>query len=184
MTNIIGLIFFTVPLLISAAIGLVVLMGLWRVFNAIADRLQVRVFNPPTVESPEVLAAIRSGYSPRLGLSLSDIFPERLDRQDIDRIVEIRTALFPHDIASQFYSTNSLQDLEPAEFKALALRLYLEMAFTRSYLLERSPRRWTARTEELWQYHTPKPLRKLNPDFYRQLFAELGRSHTHNPVAV
>ena len=77
-----------------------------------------------------------------------------------------------------FYNTDGLPDLNPDGFKSLALRLYLEMAFIRSYLLENSPKRWSQRTEELWIYHTPRPLRKLAPDFYRQMLAKLKQSAT------
>jgi hypothetical protein len=76
-----------------------------------------------------------------------------------------------------------LQDLGPDEFKSLALRLYLEMAFARSYLLEKDPQKWPPKREELWIYHTPRPLRKLDPDFYKQLLAKWQKSNTQTQAA-
>lgn len=180
------LIFISPFFLIPIALGLILAWALWAVLGAVIARIRrPKVIYTPKTDSPELIEAIRSGYSPRLGLSVSEIFPDTLQSPDIDRILEVRGRLFPIEVGEFFYSVGS-QDLTPTEFKNLALRLFLEMAFIRSYLLEKSPRLWPQKTEEIWIYHTPKPLRKLAPDYYRQLLTQWKQNTqtTRSPVAV
>lgn len=166
--------------IIPIMLGLTLAVGLWCFMGVIIDRIRgPKIIYTPKKDSPELVEAIRTGYSPRLGLELSEIFPDPVLGQDIDRILVAREKLFPHKFSGLFYSVE-LQDLSPNEFKALALRLYLEMAFTRSYLLENSSRLWPQKTENLWIYHTPKPLRKLSPDYYRELLTEFKKTDHKN----
>ncbi len=134
-------------------------------------------------EREELLEAHRTGFSPSLGLKPDEILPEPIDMEKIERIVSIREALFPNRMLGSFYQVNNLPDLCPDEFKSLALRLYLEMAFARSYLLEKDPQKWPPKREELWIYHTPRPLRELNPDFYRALLAKWQKSNPQTQAA-
>lgn len=163
-----------IPLLITTAFSLMALMALWRVFQAFFFRHK----GPPDTnvlnESNEYLEAVRYGYSKQVDLSVDEIFIDPIGIQDIDRILTVRKNLFPKEFCGSFYNF-AAQDLSPAEFKALALRLFLEMAFVRTYLLAQSPSLWSRRAEVLWIYHTPKPLRKLNPDYYRQLLGKLNK---------
>lgn len=166
--------------------GLVLAWFLWAVLGAVIGRIRgPKIIYTPKTDSPELIEAIRTGYTPRLGLELSEIFPDTVTGPDIDRLLAVREKLFPREFNGFFYSVET-QDLSPKEFKAMALRLYLEMAFTRSYLLENSSRLWPDKMETLWVYHTPKPLRKLNPDYYGQLLTEFKKSRTGNrsPVAA
>lgn len=167
--------------------GLVLAWFLWAVLSAIIVRIRgPKIIYTPKTDSPEFIEAVRSGYTPRLGIELREIFPDTIDGRDIDRILAVREKLFPSEFNGFFYPVGS-QDLSPAEFKAMALRLFLEMAFTRSYLLENSSRLWPQRVEDLWIHHTPKPIRKLNPDYYRQLLTEFkktDRTGNRSPVAV
>lgn len=174
--------FFLVPILM----GLVMAWALWAFLSVIFDRIRgPKVIYTPKIDSHEFIEAVREGYAPRLGLQVNEIFPDPIQGPDIDRLLSVREKLFPQEFSGFFYSATS-QDLTPTEFKALALRLFLEMAFTRSYLLEKSPRLWPKRAEEVWIYHAPKPLRKLNPDFYRQLLAQMKQDRKMNcsPIAV
>lgn len=175
--------FFLIPI----GLGLVTVWAIGAVLWAVIHRIRgPKVIYTPKTDSPEFIEAVRSGYTPRLGLELREIFPDTVDGRDIDRILAVREKLFPREFNGFFYSLGS-QDLSPAEFKAMALRLFLEMAFTRSYLLENSSRLWPQRIEDLWIHHAPKPLRKLNPDYYRQLLTDFKKTdHTTNrvPVAV
>ena len=93
----------------------------------------------------------------------------------IDRIVRVRGVFFSVEFHGAFYDPDNAPDLNPDDLKKLALRLFVEMAFVRSFLLENSPTRWCEKTEKFWIYHTPRPLRKLDPDFYRQLLAKLRK---------
>lgn len=123
-------------LLIPIGLGLVLAWYLWAFLATIFDRIRgPKVIYTTKKDSPELIEANRSGYSPRLGLELSEIFPETITGPDIDRILAVREKLFPSEFNEFFYSDTS-QDLTPTEFKALALRLFLEMAFIRSYLQE------------------------------------------------
>ena len=173
--------------LIPIFIGLVIAWALWAFLAVIIDRIRgPKIIYTPKRDSPEFIEAVRVGYAPQLGLELNEIFPEPIQGPDIDRLLAAREKLFPHEFSSAFYSVET-HDLSPTEFKAMALRLFLEMAFTRSYLLENSSRRWPQKTENLWTYHAPKPLRKLNPDYYRQLLTEFKKTrHTgsRSPVAA
>lgn len=174
--------FFLIPI----GIGAVLVWSLWAVLSALIARLRgPKVIYTPKTDSPELIEAMRTGYTPRLGLQVSEIFPDPVTGSDIDRILAVREKLFPHEFNGFFFSGFS-QDLSPTEFKSLALRLYLEMAFIRSYLREKPSRLWAERAEEVWLYHTPKPLRKLNPDYYRQLLARMNedRKTNRSPVAV
>lgn len=167
-----------IPWLIPIAIALVIITWpFWTVFKAVRNRYKkpVKPYQPKT-DSPELLEAIRNGYSPTL--PIREVFPYNIDRQDIEKIVRVRGVFFPVKYQAGFYNTENLPDLNPDEFKGLALRLYLEMAFIRSYILENSPHQWSQRTEELWIYHTPRPIRKLKPDFYQQLLTKLKQSTT------
>ena len=180
------LIFISPFYLIPIAMGLVMAWFLWAVLGAVINRIRgPKVIYTPKQDSPELTQAIRMGYSPRLGLELSEIFPDPVTGPDIDRLLAVREKLFPREFNGFFYPVET-QNLSPTEFKAMALRLYLEMAFTRSYLLENSSRLWPDKVESLWVYHTPKPLRKLAPDYYRQLLTEFKKSPTGNrsPVAA
>ena len=177
------LVFISPFLLIPIALGVALIVVIYGLAKATIDRIRgPKVIYTPKTDGPELLEAIRSGYSPDLGLELSEIFPDPILGPDIDRILAVRDKIFPRELNRFFYQVRS-QDLTPAEFKALALRLYVEMAFIRAYLNERPSSLWPKRAEEVWIYHTPKPLRKLNPDFYRQL---LGRFKNNNrsPVAA
>ena len=170
-----------IPWLIPIAIALVIIVWpFWAVFKAVRNcyKKPVTPYQPPKDDSPELLEAIRNGYSP--AVPIGEIFPYSIDRQDIDKIARVRGVFFPARFQAGFYNTDDLPDLNPDDFKGLALRLYLEMAFIRSYLLENSPNQWSQRTEELWIYHTPRPLRKLKPDFYRQLLTKLKQATTEN----
>lgn len=171
--------------LIPIFIGLVIAWSLWAFLSVIFDRIRgPKIIYTPKKDSPELIEAIRTGYTPRLGLELSEIFPDAVTGSDIDRLLAVREKLFPSEFSGFFYSVTT-QDLSPTEFKAMALRLYLEMAFTRSYLLENSSRLWPQKTEDLWVYHAPKPLRKLNPDYYRQLLADFNKTEpTGNRLPV
>jgi hypothetical protein len=181
------LIFISPFYLIPIAMGLVMAWFLWAVLGVVINRIRgPKVIYTPKQDSPELTQAIRTGYSPRLGLELSEIFPDPVTGPDIDRLLAVREKLFPRQFGEIFYSGHS-QDLSPTEFKSLALRLYLEMAFIRSYLLENSSRLWPDKVEGLWVYHTPKPLRKLAPDYYSQLLTEFkktGRTANRSPVAA
>lgn len=180
------LIFICPFLLIPIGIGLVLAWSLWAFLATIFDRIRgPKVIYTPKKDSPELVEAIRSGYSPWLGLELNEIFPEAIKGQDIDRLLSVREKLFPYEFNGFFYSVGP-QDFTPAEFKALALRLFLEMAFMRSYLRGKSSRLWPERAEEVWIYHAPKPLRKLNPDYYDQLLARMNedRKVNRSPVAA
>lgn len=179
---------FTAPILIApVALGLVFVWAIWAFLSVIIDRMRgPKVIYTPKKDSPEFIEAMRTGYTPRLGLELSEIFPDTVTGPDIDRLLAVREKLFPSEFSVLFYSVET-QDLSPTEFKAMALRLYLEMAFTRSYLLANSSRLWPQRAEDLWTYHTPKPLRKLNPDYYTQLLTEFKKTHPtgqRSPVAA
>lgn len=173
--------------LIPTFMGLVLAWSLWAVLSAIVGRIRgPKVIYTPKKDSPEFIEAVRTGYTPRLGLELSEVFPDAITGQDIDRLLAVREKLFPREFSGFFYSVET-QDLSPTEFKALALRLYLEMAFTRSYLLANSSRLWPQKTEYLWTYHAPKPLRKLNPDYYTQLLTKFKKTHptgSRSPVAA
>lgn len=173
--------------LVPVFMALVIAWALWAFLAVIIDRIRgPKVIYTPKKDSPELIEAIRTGYTPRLGLELNEIFPDAVTRPDIDRLLAVREKLFPREFSDAFYLVEA-QDLSPREFKALALRLFLEMAFTRSYLLENSSRLWPQKTEDLWTYHAPKPLRKLNPDYYRQLLTEFkktGRTENRTPVAA
>lgn len=171
--------------LIPIFIGLVIAWALWAFLATIFARIRgPKVIYTPKKDSPELIEAIASGYSPRLGLEMNEIFPDPIAGSDIDRLLAVREKLFSHEFSGFFYQA-STQDLSPTEFKAMALRLYLEMAFTRSYLLENSSRLWPQRSEDLWVYHAPKPLRKLNPDYYRQLLMDFkNKERTGNRPLV
>lgn len=173
--------FYLVPIFI----GLVIAWSIWAFLSVIFDRLRgPKVIYTPKKDSPEFIEAVRTGYTPQLGLELNEIFPDPITGPDIDRILAVREKLFPVEFSGFFYTVET-QDLSPKELKAMALRLFLEMAFTRSYLLENSSRLWPQRIEDLWTYHAPKPLRKLNPDYYTQLLTEFKKTrHTGNRSAV
>ena len=180
------LIFISPFLLIPIALGVTLIVVIYGLAKATIDRIRgPKVIYTPKTDRPELIEAVRTGYTPRLGLELNEIFPDPVTGPDIDRLLGVREKLFPREFSGFFYSVGS-QDLSPTEFKAMALRLYLEMAFTRSYLLENSSRLWPQRVEDLWVFHTPKPLRKLAPNYYRQLLTEFKKSRTgsHSPVAA
>lgn len=181
------LIFISPFFLVPIAIGLVLAWALWAVLSAIIDRIRgPKIIYTPKADSPELVEAIRTGYAPRLGLDLNEIFPDPITGPDIDRLLAVREKIFPLEFNDYFYSLES-QDLSPRELKTLSLRLYLEMAFMRAYLLENSPRFWPQKTEDLWTFHIPKPLRKLNPDYYRQLLTDFNKTHrtkNRTPMAV
>ena len=140
-------------LLIPIALGAVLAWSLWAFLATIFDRIRgPKVIYTPKKDSAELIEAIRTGYSPRLGLDLNEIFPDAVLGSDIDRLLAAREKLFPAEFSGFFYLGNT-QDLSPIEFKSMALRLYLEMAFTRSYLLENSSRLWPQKNEDLWTYH-------------------------------
>ena len=90
---------------------------------------------------------------------------------DIDRLLAVREKIFSDMFSGFFYSVET-RGLSLTEFKAMALRLYVEMAFIRAYLIENSPALWPQKSEDLWTHHTPKALRKLNPAFYGQLLGK------------
>lgn len=161
-----------IPLLITTAFSFMALMALWRVLQAFLNRHQALPEATHLNDSSEYSEAVRYGYSRQIDLSVDEIFIDPIRIQDIDRILTVRKNLFPKEYCGSFYRP-ATQDFSPTEFKALALRLFLEMAFVRTYLLARSPSLWSQRAEEIWIYHTPKPLRKLNPDYYRQLLGKL-----------
>jgi hypothetical protein len=181
------LLFISPFFLIPIGIGLVVIWAIGASLWAVIHRIRgPKVIYTPKMDSPEFIEAVRSGYTPRLGIELREIFPDPIDGRDIDRILVVREKLFPHEFNGFFFSVGS-QDLSPAEFRSLAMRLFLEMAFTRSYLREKSSRLWPQKFEDLWIHHTPKPLRKLNPDYYRQLltdFKKTDRTSNRTPIAV
>lgn len=159
------------------------LMAFWESIQAFAFRMRGKAIIIQKIKSDEVLVAHHLGFSPYLGLKPDEILPDTIDREKIERIVSIRNALFPAKMLGSFYQLNVIPDLEPEEFKALALRLYLEMAFARHFLIEKDPQKWPPRREELWIYHTPRPLRKLNPDFYKQLLAKWHNSAAQTQAA-
>ncbi len=187
MNNPLMLILISPFYLIPIFIGLVIAWSLWAFLSVIFDRIRgPKIIYTPKKDSPEFSEAVRTGYTPRLGLELSEIFPDAVMEPDIDRLLAVREKLFPSEFSCAFYSAEK-QDLSPTEFKALALRLFLEMAFTRSYLLENSSRLWPQKLEDLWTYHAPKPLRKLNPDYYAQLLTEFKKKRgqqSRTPVAA
>jgi hypothetical protein len=176
--NIFFMILFLLPTFVVLAF---ILMGLMA-FKSSLQALMYWIRGKTTIitrnEREELLEAHRTGFSPTLSLMPYEIFPDLIDKEKIGRIVSIRAALFPSRMLGSFYQVNDLPDLGPDEFKGLALRLYLEMAFARSYLIEKDPQKWPSKREELWIYHTPRPLRKLNPDFYRALLAKWQKSNT------
>lgn len=174
---------FFLPTFVIVAFMLMGLIALWESIQAFAYRMRGKASIIQKIESDKVLEAHRSGFSPSLGLKPDEILPDSIDKEKIERIVSIRNALFPAKILGSFYQVNTLPDLNPEEFKALALRLYLEMAFARHFLIEKDPQKWPPRREELWIYHTPRPLRKLNPDFYKQLLAGWHNSATQTRAA-
>jgi len=90
---------------------------------------------------------------------------------DIDRLLAVREKIFSDMFSGFFYSVET-PGLSLTEFKAMALRLYVEMAFIRAYLIENSPALWPQKSEDLWTHHTPKAFRKLNPAFYGQLLGK------------
>lgn len=181
------LIFVAPVLIVPVALGLVFVWAIWAFLSVIFDRIRgPKVIYTPKKDSPEFIDAVRTGYTPRLGLELNEIFPDPVTGPDIDRLLAVRGKIFPVEFSGFFYSVET-QDLSPTEFKAMALRLYLEMAFTRSYLLENSSRLWPQKSEGLWTYHAPKPIRKLNPDYYTQLLTEFKKTRptgSRSPVAV
>ena len=177
------MILFFLPTLVVVAFMMMGLMALWQSIQAFAFRVRGKTNIIQKIESDELLEAHRSGFSPSLGLKPDEILPDPIDKEKIERIVSIRTALFPASMLGSFYQVSELPDLEPEKFKALALRLYLEMAFARHFLIEKDPQKWPPRREELWIYHTPRPLRKLNPDFYKQLIAKWHNSATQTHAA-
>lgn len=180
MNNPLMLILISPFYLIPIGMAFVVAWALWAFLAVIFDRIRgPKVIYTPKTDSPEFIDAMEAGYSPRLGLQLSEIFSDPIQRPDIDRILAVREKLFSHEFNGFFYS-GFLQDLTPMAFKALGLRLFLEMSFMRSYLREKSSRLWTERAEEIWICHTPKPLRKLNPDYYRQLLTRMNEDRTTN----
>lgn len=181
--NIMFMILFFLPTLVVVAFMLMGLMALWESIQAFAYRMRGKASIIQKIESDELLEAHRSGFSPHLGLKPDEILPDPIDKEKIERIVSIRNALFPVSMLGSFYQVNALPDLGPEEFKALALRLYLEMAFVRHFLIEKDPQKWPPRREELWIYHTPRPLRKLNPDFYKHLLAKWHNSATQTQAA-
>lgn len=147
--------------------------GLLAILWAIVQRLRgPKVIYTPKKDSSELTESIKSGYTPTLGLELNEIFPDPITSADIDRLLVAREKLFPIDFSKYLYLDNQT-DLSPTEFKAKALRLYVEMAFLRTYFLENSSRLWPNKNESLWIYHAPKPLRKLNPDYYAQLMNDI-----------
>jgi|GEM_PF-2780542 len=174
---------FLIPLFAALTLA----WGLWAFLSVIFDRIRgPKVIYTPKKDSPELIEAMRTGYTPRLGLELNEIFPEAFARSDIERLLAARAKLFPDKLSEFFYSTDT-QDLSPKEFKALALRLFLEMAFMRAFILENSPRLWPQKSEDLWAYHAPKALRKLYPDYFRQLlneFKNTDHASTRKPVAA
>lgn len=181
------LIFAAPVLIVPVVLGLVFVWAIWAFLSVIIDRIRgPKVIYTPKKDSPEFIEAVRTGYTPRLGLELSEIFPDAVTGPDIDRLLAVREKLFPVEFSGFFYSATT-QDPSPTEFKAMALRLFLEMAFTRSYLLANSSRLWPQKTEDLWTYHVPKPLRKLNPDYYTQLLTEFKKTRptgSRSPVAT
>ncbi len=181
------LIFVAPVLIVPVVLGLVFVWAVWAFLSVIIDRIRgPKVIYTPKKDSLELIEAIRMGYTPRLGLELNEIFPDAVTGPDIDRLLAVREKLFPVEFSGFFYSVET-QDLSPTEFKAMALRLYLEMAFTRSCLLENSSRLWPQTVEDLWIYHAPKPLRKLNPDYYTQLLTEFKKTRptgNRSPVAA
>lgn len=181
--NFMFMILFFLPTLVVLAFMLMGLMALWESIQALAYRMRGKANIIQKIESDELLKAHRSGFSPYLGLKPDEILPDPIDKEKIERIVSIRNALFPAKILGSFYQVNTLPDLNPEEFKTLALRLYLEMAFARHFLIEKDPQKWPPRREELWIYHTPRPLRKLNPDFYNELMAKWQNSATQTQAA-
>lgn len=174
---------FLIPLFMALTLA----WGLWAFLSAIFDRIRgPKVIYTPKKASPELVKAIRTGYTPRLGLELNEIFPDALTRSDIDRLLVARGKLFPEKL-NEFFYWGDTQDLSPKELKALALRLFLEMAFMREFILENSPGLWPQKSEDLWAYHAPKSLRKLHPDYFRQLlneFKNTDHENTRKPVAV
>lgn len=181
--NIMFMTLFFLPTLVVVAFMLMGLMAFWESIQAIAYRMRGKANIIQQIEGDELLEAHRSGFSPHLGLKPDEILLDPIDKEKIERIVSIRTALFPASMLGAFYQVSELPDLEPEKFKALALRLYLEMAFARHFLIEKDPQKWPPRREELWIYHTPRPLRKLNPDFYKQLLAKWHNSATQTQAA-
>lgn len=181
------LIFVAPVLIVPVVLGLVFVWAIWAFLSVIIDRIRgPKVIYTPKKDSPEFIEAVKTGYTPRLGLDLNEIFPDAVTGPDIDRLLAVREKLFPVEFSGFFYSVET-QDLSPTEFKAMALRLYLEMAFTRSYLLANSSRLWPQRVEDLWTYHAPKALRKLNPDYYTQLLTEFKKTRpteNRSPVAA
>lgn len=181
--NIMFMILFLLPTLITLAFVIMGLMALRDTIRAFAYRLRGKVNIIQKIESDKILEANRSGFSPSLGLKPDEILPDLIDKEKIERIISIRNALFPAKMLGSFYQVNDLPDLGHEEFKTLALRLYLEMAFARHFLIENDPQKWPARREELWIYHTPRPLRKLSPDFYKELMAKWHNSATQTQAA-
>ncbi len=177
------MILFLLPTFVVIAFLLMALMA----FNSSLQALVYRMRGKTTIitrnEREELLEAHRKGFSPSLELKPDEILPDPIDKEKIERIVSIRAALFPNRMLGSFYQVNNLPDLCPDEFKSLALRLYLEMAFARSYLIEKDPQKWPQKREELWIYHTPRPLRKLNPDFYKELMSSWHNSATQTQAA-
>lgn len=173
--------------LIPVFMALVIAWALWAFLAVIFDRIRgPKVIYTPKKDSPELIEAVRTGYTPRLGLELNEIFPDAVTGPDIDRLLTVREKLFPLEFSGAFYSVET-QDLSPTEFKAMALWLYLEMAFICAYVLENSSRLWPQRIQDLWTYHAPKALRKLNPDYYEQLLAEFKKTRgtgNRTPVAA
>jgi len=181
--NIFFMILFLLPTFVVIAFILLGLMAFKSSLLALIFRMRGKTTIITHNEREELLEAHRKGFSPSLGLKPDEVLPDPIEKEKIERIVSIRAALFPSRMLGSFYQVNDLPDLCPDEFKSLALRLYLEMAFARSYLLEKDPQKWPPKREELWIYHTPRPLRKLDPDFYKQLLAKWQKSNTQTQAA-
>lgn len=181
--NIFFMILFLLPAFVVLAFVLMGLMALKSSLQALMYRMRGSATIITRNEREELLEAHRTGFSPNLELKPDEILPDPIDKEKIERIVSIRAALFPSRMLGSFYQVDNLPDLGPDECKSLALRLYLEMAFARSYLIEKDPQKWPQKREELWIYHTPKPLRKLNPDFYRALLAKRQKSNNQTQAA-
>ena len=123
MADKIALILIACPVfLIPLFAALTLAWGLFAFLWAIIERIRgPKVIYTPKKDSPEFTQAVRTGYSPRLGLELIEIFPDPITGPDIDRLLAVREKLFPEKLIGVLYSVET-HDLSPIEFKAKALR--------------------------------------------------------------
>lgn len=94
------LLFAAPVLIVPVVLGLVFVWAIWAFLSVIIDRIRgPKVIYTPKKDSPEFIEAVRTGYTPRLGLELSEVFPDAVTGQDIDRLLAVRKNFFPVSLA-------------------------------------------------------------------------------------